>query len=213
MKTESKKVFGSGSYFPGVFTPCQVGLQILVLRFPHFLHVPTQNSKDLGKSTHSSIPKPEKPLGYPKSPYRISLLWVPLKILERLIHVYAEPTIDPLLLQEQVGFWHRRLTVDQVTLQTQDIEDSFSAKKAGAYLSISEQPKTLCGIVVSPAGYCDCYLADTWSAWSQRWLAIAASPLSPETANGAGYDASRKASHSDLSCHPFFLTFTSLTCQ
>jgi len=37
-----------------------------------------------------------------------------------------------LLPQEQAGFRHERLIVDQVTLLTQDIEGSFSAKKAGA---------------------------------------------------------------------------------
>jgi len=37
-------------------------------------------------------------------------------------------------------------------------------------------------------------------------LAIAASPLPPETAKGAGYDASRTASHRNLSCHPFSST-------
>jgi len=51
-----------------------------------------------------------------------------------LIYARVDPIIDPLLLREQAGFRHRRLTVDQVTLLTQDIEpDSFSAKKkAGA---------------------------------------------------------------------------------
>jgi len=44
-------------------------------------------------------------------------------------------------------------------------------------------------------------------------LAIAASPIPPEMAKGAGYDASRTASHRDLSWHPFFSTSTSMTCQ
>ena len=58
---------------------------------------------------------------------------MPYKILERLIYASVEPTIDPLLPMEQAGFRHGRLTVDQVTLLTQDIEDSFSVKKkAGA---------------------------------------------------------------------------------
>ena len=40
---------------------------------------------------------------------------------------------DPPLPQEQAGFQHRRSALDQVTLLTQDIKDSFSAKKkAGA---------------------------------------------------------------------------------
>jgi len=45
----------------------------------------------------------------------------------------VEPIVDPLLTQEQAGFRHVRSTLDQVTLLTQDIEDSLSAtKKAGA---------------------------------------------------------------------------------
>ena len=55
------------------------------------------------------------------------------KILERLIYARVKTIINPLLPQEQTGFRHGKLTVDQVTLLTQDIEDSFSTeKKAGA---------------------------------------------------------------------------------
>jgi len=80
-----------------------------------------------------AIPKPEKPLGDPKSYRPISLLCVPFKILGRLIYARVETITDPLLPQEQAGFRHGRSVVDQVTLLTQDIEDSFSAKKkAGA---------------------------------------------------------------------------------
>ena len=75
------------------------------------------------------ILKPEKPLGDPKSYRPISLLCVPFKILERLIYARVKTITDPLLLQEQAGFRHGRSAVDQVTLLTQDIEDSFSAKK------------------------------------------------------------------------------------
>ena len=57
----------------------------------------------------------------------------PFKILERLIYARVETIIDPLLPQEQACFPHGRSAVGQVTLLTQDIEDSFSAKKkAGA---------------------------------------------------------------------------------
>jgi len=80
-----------------------------------------------------AIPKPEKPLGDPKSYRPTSLLCVPFKILEKLIYARVDPIIDPLLPREQAGFRHGRSTVDQVTLLTQDIEDSFAAKKkAGA---------------------------------------------------------------------------------
>ena len=58
------------------------------------------------------------------------MLCVPFKILERLS---VEHIIGPLLPQEQAGFRHGRSTVDQVTHLTQDLEDSFLAKKkAGA---------------------------------------------------------------------------------
>jgi len=59
----------------------------------------------------------------------ISLLCVPFKILARLIYARVESIIHPLLTQEQAGYRHGRLAVDQVTLLTQGIEDSFSAKK------------------------------------------------------------------------------------
>ena len=57
------------------------------------------------------------------------VLGVSFKILERLIYTRVDQIIDPLLPHEQAGFQHGRSTVDQVTLLTQDIEDSFSAKK------------------------------------------------------------------------------------
>jgi len=76
-----------------------------------------------------AIHKLEKPLGVPKRDRPISLLCVPFKILERLIYTRVDPIIDPLLPREQVGFRHGRSAVDQVTLLTQDIEDSFSVKK------------------------------------------------------------------------------------
>ena len=80
-----------------------------------------------------AIPKPGKPVRDPKSYRPISLLCVPYKILERLIYARVEPLIDPLLPKEQAGFRRRKSTVDQVVLLTQNIEDSFEAKKkAGA---------------------------------------------------------------------------------
>ena len=53
-----------------------------------------------------AIPKPEKPLGDPKSYRPISLLCVAFKILERLIYAPVETITDPLLPQEQAGFRH-----------------------------------------------------------------------------------------------------------
>ena len=80
-------------------------------------------------------------------------------------------------------------------------------------LSTSQQPTTAYGTVASPARCCNCCLIDTWSILSRRWLAIAALPLPPEMAKGAGYDASRMVSLSDLHWHPFSSTAISLTCQ
>ena len=78
-----------------------------------------------------AIPKPGKPVGDPKSYRPISLLCVSYKIL--LIYARVEPLIDPLLPKEQAGFRRGKSTVDQVVLLTQNIEDSFEAKKkAGA---------------------------------------------------------------------------------
>ena len=80
-----------------------------------------------------AITKPAKPVGDPMSYRPISLLCVPYKILERLIYARVEPLIDPLLPKEQAGFRRGKSTVDQVVLLTQNIEDSFEAKrKAGA---------------------------------------------------------------------------------
>ena len=76
-----------------------------------------------------TIPKLKKPEENPKSYHPISLLCVPYKILERLIHTRVEPIIDPQLSREQSGFRHKRSTVYQIVLLTQNIEDSFEPKK------------------------------------------------------------------------------------
>ena len=53
--------------------------------------------------------------------------------MERHIYSRIEPIVDPLLPQKQAGFRRGRSITDQVTLLTQGIKDSFSAKKkAGA---------------------------------------------------------------------------------
>ena len=76
-----------------------------------------------------AIPKPNKPVEDPKTYCPISLLCVPYKILERLIFACIEFIVDPLFPGEQAGFRHGKSTVDQVVLLTQNIEDSFEAKK------------------------------------------------------------------------------------
>jgi len=96
-------------------------------------------------------------LGDPKSYRPVFLLCVPFKILERLIYARVETITDP---QEQAGFRHGRSAVDQVTLLTQDIEDSFSAEKAGAvFVDLTAAYDT----AASTASCCDCCLTDTWS--------------------------------------------------
>ena len=139
-----------------------------------------------------AIPKPEKPLGDPKSYRPISLLVVQFKILERLIYARADPIIDPLLLREQASYRHGRSTVDQVILLTQDIEDSFSAtKKAGAvhvdltaaYDTVWHRGLTCKLLQLLP----DRHMVHM----IMEMVGNAASPSPPETANEAGYDASR----------------------
>ncbi|KAJ3584335.1 hypothetical protein NHX12_014830 [Muraenolepis orangiensis] len=79
--------------------------------------------------------KPGKTAEDPKAYRPISLLCVPFQILERMILSRIEPVVDPQLPREQAGFRRGRSTVDQVTLLTQDIEDSFQAKeKVGVVL-------------------------------------------------------------------------------
>ena len=80
-----------------------------------------------------AIPIPKKPVDDPKSYRPISFLCVPYKILERLIHARVEPIVDLFLPREQAEFRRGRSTVDHTVLLTQNIEDSFEAKrKAGA---------------------------------------------------------------------------------
>ena len=83
-----------------------------------------------------AIPKPAKSVGDPMSYRPISMLCVPNKIL------------DPLLPKEQAGFQRWKLTVDQVVLLTQNIEDSFEAKKKAGAVFVD---LTLSGTVALPA--------------------------------------------------------------
>ena len=75
------------------------------------------------RATVVALSKPNKSAHDPKSYRPISLLCVPFKILERLIHSRIDPVVDPQLPREQAGFRRGRSTVDR--LLTQDIEDSF----------------------------------------------------------------------------------------
>ena len=91
--------------------------------------------KDLFDAKVIALLKPNKPVDDPKGYRPIALLCVPYKIMERLLHARLDPVIDPILPKEQAGFRRGKSTVDQVTLLTQDIEDSFqTGEKAGVVL-------------------------------------------------------------------------------
>jgi len=137
---------------------------------------------------------------------------VPLRDLERLIYARVEPIIDPLLPQEQAGFRHGRSIIDQVTLLTQDIKDSFRLRRRlELCLSISQQPDTawhrglICKLLrLLPDRHTDHM---TMGMVGNRSFTLA-------TRNGgAGCDASRTASHRDPSWPPSLQHPTSLTCQ
>ena len=99
---------------------------------PFFLPAPPQNLKVWRRALVLAILKSKKPVKNPKN-HRPILLRVPYKILERLIHPRVEPIVDPLFPKEQAGFRRGKSTMDQTVLLTQNIEDSFEAKKkAGA---------------------------------------------------------------------------------
>ena len=72
-----------------------------------------------------AVLKPNKPADDTKNYRPISLLCVPLKLLERLLLSRLDPVIDPQLPPEQAGFRNGRSTADQVTLLTDDIEAGF----------------------------------------------------------------------------------------
>ena len=91
--------------------------------------MPTLNSQDLEKSACSCYSESNKACKDPKSYWTISLLSVPNKILDRLIHVYVDPINNSLLPKEQAGFRSQKSTVYQVVLLTYNIEDSFRTKE------------------------------------------------------------------------------------
>ena len=110
-----------------------------------------------------AITKPKKPAENPKSYRSISLLCIPYKILERLIHAHVEPIVDPFLPREQAGFQRERSTEDLTVLLTQNIDDSFGATKAGAVLVNPTAAYALYGIMVSLASCLGFYLISTLS--------------------------------------------------
>ena len=88
-------------------------------------------------SFSNPVPNPSKPVEGPKSYRTISLLCVLCKILERLICNRVESIVHPLLSKEQTGFPHGKSTVDQVVLLTQNIKNSFEAKKRQLLMTLS----------------------------------------------------------------------------
>ena len=80
------------------------------------------------------ILKPSYAADDAKNYHPISLLCVPLKLLEHLLLTRLEP-VDPQLPSQQAGFCRGCSTTDQVTLLTDDIEAGFEAqKKVGVVL-------------------------------------------------------------------------------
>ena len=127
------KAPGPDSIFPEQITNAGAGLKSwwcgFLSSFLRHLKIP----KVWRRALVVAIPKPKKPVEDPKHYCLISLLCVPYKILERLIHARVEVIVDSLLSRELAGFRQGRSTVDQTVLLTQNIEYSFEAKKkAGA---------------------------------------------------------------------------------
>ena len=185
----------------------------MFLQFPHFLHAPPHNSKDLEKSTDAvvAIPKPGKPLGDSKSYRPISLLYVQLKIFERLIYARVEPSSTHCCHKSWRAFDREGRPQTRSPCRHRASGIAFRPRRPELCRSTSQPPTTLSGIVSSPSSCCNSYLIDTWSTRSWKWLAIATLPLPPEMANGAGYCASRTASHRDLTWNSSS-TSTCLTC-
>ena len=123
-------------YPPRVSFACRRRCNQVAVSVYVYLFGKMENQKKIWrKATVIALPKRNKPKDDPKSYRSISLLCIPFKLLERMIHGRINPIIDPQLPHEQAGFRKGRLTVDQVTLLTQDIEDCFEAKgTAGAVL-------------------------------------------------------------------------------
>jgi len=78
------------------------------------------------------IPKPNKPFGDPKSYHPMLYLYCmsPSRSSRDSSSLVSNQSINLLIPREQAAFRHGKSTVDQVTLLTQDIEDSVLGKKA-----------------------------------------------------------------------------------
>ena len=130
---KTSKAPGSASICPELLIHAGTGLKFWLHGFLSSCLRRLKFSKVWSGALAVAIPRLSKPAKVPQSYRPISLLCVLYKILERLIHNRVKSIVDPLLPKEQAEFRHGMSTVDQVVLLTQNIEDSFEAKKiAGA---------------------------------------------------------------------------------
>ena len=123
------KTSGPNFIFPELILHSGAALKSWLRDFSSFCLRQLKIPKIWRRALVVAIPKPTKPVGDPKSYRPIALLFVSYKILERLIYARVEPLIDPLFPKEQAGFRRGKSTVNQVVLLTQNMEDSFEAKK------------------------------------------------------------------------------------
>ena len=130
---KSGKAPGLDSIFPELITHAGAALKSWLCGFLSSCLWHLKIAKVWKRALVVAIPKPKKPVEDAKSYRLISLVFVPYKIFERLIHARVEPIVDQLLPWEQAGFRRGKSTVDQTVLLTQNIENSLEAKKmAGA---------------------------------------------------------------------------------
>ena len=89
------------------------------LRLPKFWHI----------ADVIAILKLNKPANDAKNYRPISLLSMPLKLIERLLLTPLKSVIDPQLPPQQAGFHRGCSTIDQVTLMTDNIKAGFEVQK------------------------------------------------------------------------------------
>ena len=110
---ETRKSFRPRFYLPGLITNAGAALKSWVCGFVSSCLRRLKIPKVWRRALVVAIPKPKKSLEDSKSYHSISLLCVPYKILERLIHSRVEPIVGPLLRRKWAGFLRERSTVEQ----------------------------------------------------------------------------------------------------
>ena len=126
------------------------------------------------------------------------------------MYACIEPIVDSLLSHEQAGFRCGRSSTDQVTLLTQEIEDSFSAKKkAGTvFVDLTAAYDTAWHCKLSrilPDRHIVSFIMEIVRNRSAI-LTIG------KAVHKAGYDVGKTASLKDQSWLPSILTSTPTTC-